>query len=235
MFHRFFTIEQLSKYLRIATIISIVSLLALLFQTHFESHFKIIEIIINLVHYASFFVVTFISIFQMLMIFRKKYQKFIEKHNIIAININILLTTIFLWIFTTVHHIKSSFIEFYNNETIPSNHSKKVIYLLIFITLMLIYDLYESIKKYNKIINDKTIKEIIFTESYTFIREYLIIITALIGFLNFQTLQQFSLLTSKYMYLKLVIYSDIFGYIMLIIWIIIPLYFLYNHYFKRKN
>ena len=234
MFHRFFTIQQLSRSFKIASSVAIVCLLAVLLQHRYLPHATILEKIIEIITHTSFFITALIVISQMLLIFTKNHRALIARYKLVACTIELFFTTLVLWLLAITHHIKIAFITYFSSESIAPVHSIKIMYLLIFIVIMLIIDLYNSIKKDEKI-NDASIKKILSQETHIFIRQYFILCASLLGLLHFNKLHEFAISSSSYIWSTLILYSDIFGYTIIIVWIIALVYYLYNSYKKYKG
>ena len=235
MFHRFFTTQQLAYYFRTATAVSITCLLSLLLQHHYAPHAANFEKIIGIFSHISFFITALIVISQMLLIFTKNHKKLIAQHKLAAVTIELFLTALAFWLLEITHHMKHNFVIFYSDESIAPAHSVKIIYLLIFIAIMLIVDLYNVIKKDDENMNDASIKKIISEETRMFIRQYLVICASLIGLLHFNRLSEFAVSATHEIKSSLVFYSDIFGYFIVFVWIVTLAYYFYHSYQKRKK
>ena len=234
MFHRFFTTQQLSRYFRIATAVSITCLLSLLLQHHYAPHAAIFEKTIGIFSHISFFITALIVISQMLLTFTKNHKKLIAQHKLVAVTIELFLTALVLWLLEITHHMKHNFVIFYSDESVTPNHSVKITFLLIFIVIMLIVDLYNLIKKDDEKMNDASIKKIISQEVRMFVRQYLFICASLIGLLHFNRLNKLAASATDEIKSSLLFYSDIFGHVIIILWIAALAYYLYNFYRQRK-
>ena len=235
MFHRFFTSQQLSSYFKKATMVSISCLLIVLLQHHYLPSYTILEKFADFFSHISFLITALIVISQMLLLFTKNHPNLIARYKLAALAIELFLTLSVLWLLEITHHMKHTFITFYSDESIAPAHSKKIIYLLIFIVIMLFIDLYISVKKNNENINDDSIKEIVSEEVAIFVRQYLVICMSLIGLLHFKKLNEFAVLSSSYIHSMFILYSDIFGYMILIASGVTISYYLYNYYSKQSN
>ena len=82
--------------------------------------------------------------------------------------------------------------------------------------------------------NDASIKKIISQEVRMFVRQYLFICASLIGLLHFNRLNKLAASATDEIKSSLLFYSDIFGHVIIILWIAALAYYLYNFYRQRK-
>ena len=230
MFHRIFTSQQLSKFFKTATTINIACLFALFMQSHYLENETMLYQIFDTIAHTCFYIIALIVISQILLIVTRNHKKFIDEHKLIGITIELFLTFFLLSLLDITHHIKKSFIIFYSSASL---HDKKIIYILIFILIMLSVELYHSIED-NKKINTPSLIKTLWNEFHMFVIEYSIIISSLIGLLNFESLHKFAILSINYTKETLFFYGDIFGYSIIGIWVAAITYYLYQTYI-RKN
>lgn len=227
------TNEKLSTYFKNATIIHIICLLAIIIQGRYAENYFILEKMINYISNLNLFFMIFIVILKILLLILSHHKKTMSQYKFFMLMINFFITISLLWLLVINHHIEDQFIEFYSKASIAPHHSITIIYILLFIFIILLFDLYKVIQS-NDTKDFKSIKSITFTIFYIFISQYLIIIASLIGLIHFKILNKFAKLTIKKTYAMCLLYFHLFIYLFIIVSTIAVVYYMYNRYHKNN-
>ena len=127
-----------------------------------------------------------------------------------------------------------SFVVFFALEAHTAHIHSSVFYILILLIIKLIIDIYQTEKEEQHRFDDTDLKNMTRHLIITFVSKYLLITLFLIGILKFNHLNNFIRQVQSQIKSELITFSDIFCYIIGIIWLSLAAYYVYSTY-KRRN
>ena len=234
MIHRFYTQEQLSHYFMSANIMNVICLMANMMFHLFIPTYATIGIIIDNFDNFSLFVTCLIVVSQALLIFTEKHQRLTE-YKLIIITVEFAIATFFVWVLTFNSVMQDTAVTFYSIASIAPHHKHRVVFLLILIAIMLCFDLYYSRKEEMNKVDPDAIKEGVTNHIRLFITKYFVFIITLTGIFHIEEFQKLSAIGIEDLKDMLIVYSDIFIHVIIIIWIAAISYYVHKIYEQRKK
>src|SRR3989339_314274 len=189
--HKIFTKRQLTYFFQIAIIINIIGLLLDIIVYRYFPDCIILQLICENLSNMSIFIVCLIIISQALLIFIKNHQTLVHRYKLAAIALGISISTFFMLILTTDNDVQENFI-IYISKISRADDSNKAIIALLTIFIFLLYNLYHTLTKPDRI-NDASVPQTIRSIFRLVITEYILIFIFIFGIIHFTTMHKFSL------------------------------------------
>ncbi len=231
--HKIFTKRQLTYFFQIAIIINIIGLLSDIIVYRYFPDYTILQIICENLSNLSIFVVCLIIISQALLIFIKNNPTLIHRYKLAAIALGISISTFFAWILTTDNNMQEHFI-IYISKISRTDDSNKAIIMLLTIFLFLLYNLYQTLIKPDKI-NDTSVPQTIRSVLRLVITEYILIFVFIFGIIHFTTMHQFSIEMVNNAKDALRFNVTLLKVLIPTAWIAAISYYIYTHYYIKNR
>ena len=175
--HKIFTKRQLTYFFQIAIIINIIGLLLDIIVYRYFPDCIILQLICENLSNMSIFIVCLIIISQALLIFIKNHQTLVHRYKLAAIALGISISTFFMLILTTDNDVQENFI-IYISKISRADDSNKAIIALLTIFIFLLYNLYHTLTKPDRI-NDASVPQTIRSIFRLVITEYILLESSL--------------------------------------------------------
>ena len=231
--HKIFTKRQLTYFFQLAIIINIIGLLLDIIVYRYFPDYTILQIICENLSNLSIFVVCLIIISQALLIFIKNNPTLIHRYKLAAIALGISISTFFAWILTTDNNMQEHFI-IYISKISRTDDSNKAIIMLLTIFLFLLYNLYQTLIKPDKI-NDTSVPQTIRSVLRLVITEYILIFVFIFGIIHFTTMHQFSIEMVNNAKDALRFNVTLLKVLIPTAWIAAISYYIYTHYYIKNR
>lgn len=226
MFKKIFTSKQLSSWFQIALLINIIALFLDLIIYHYFSTNKLFKLFAENLNNLSLFMICLIIISQTIIIFTKNHPILVTRYKMLAIAIESFICIIFIWILSIENDIQGKSIIF-SSSLSKSDHSYKLIFTLIAIFIMLLFDFYKTLTKPQNI-NPKTIPQVIRSTTRLVLRKHLFIFLCVFGIVKFKTLNIFARALLHHSASSLLFDLSLLEFIIPIAWIVALFYSFYQ-------
>lgn len=228
MLHTFSTIQKTSDFFRRISIIHLIGLISKILQVYFLPQAKTLSIIIDNSTRISFSITAIMTIPLTLLFLKKKYPELIKTHQLIWISLATCVSTFFMFLITINHNIKF-FIYIIEND-----HNKNVIYFMIFILTILIFDLFHSMKQYQK--HKLLSLEYLASHTIRFIMyKYLILGAAYIKIFEIPEVNTFTTSNINMIESTFMLFIKLLLYMLISIWIGFYIYHAYSYFIKKNG
>lgn len=232
-FKKIFTTEQLSLFLQVGALINVMALFLDLIIYHEYAKNRWLKLFTENLNNVSIFIICLVIIPQALILFLKNHQKLLRTYPIATMTIESCMAIFFLWVLTIENDIEGKFIIFYSSVS-RSDHSYRIIFILITITLLLIVDFYKNLED-PEIVDDTSIPRIIKSSLSLVIRKHLFLLLFVYGVVHFKKIHKFSIAALNYSQSEFFLNITLLEIVIPIIWIAGIVYFLYIKIFLKPK
>ncbi len=233
MFKKIFTDKQVSLFFQVAIFFGIISFALDILIYHFFSHITILKMFTENLNNLSIFMGCLTVISRALRLFTENHEKLITKYKILGITVETCLAMFLLWLITIEGHIKGKFIIFLSSLS-QFNHSYRLLFTLLVILSMLIFDLYRNIIN-PPVINKESVRQMLHSTFQIVIKRHVVIFIFIFAIVNFITLHKFSLALLHYSESSLLFNLSLLEIIIPIIWIAALIYHVYQLIQSKNN
>lgn len=221
-----FTSKQLSLFFQIALLINIVGLFLDLIIYHYFSTNKFLKVFAENLNNLSLFMICLIIISQTIIIFTKNHPILVTRYKMLAIAIESFICVFFIWILSIENDIQGKSIIF-SSSLSKSDHSYKLIFILIAIFIMLLFDFYRTLT-HPQNIDTKTIPQVIRSVVKLVLRKHLLIFLCVFGIVKFKTLNIFAHALLHHSTSSLLFDLSLLEFIIPIAWLAALFYYFYQ-------
>jgi len=233
MFKRIFTNRQLSFFFQFAIFINIIGLLSNIIVYRYFPNSTVMKFTNENLSNLSILIVSAILISQTILVFLKRYKEKIQKYKLVGIAIIIIIIAFLFWVLRMDNLIQEKSIIFFSNLS-RIDQNKKNLNIVIGIFCLLLFNLYENFS-YPEKINNKNVLTIISNTFRLLLKEYILIFLTLFTIFNIKQLNYFQ--SKIFDYTQSSIFRDI-TFIKIIVpisWFFMILYYVINHFFRKKK
>jgi hypothetical protein len=232
-FKKIFTTEQLSLFLQIGALINVIGLFLDLIIYHEYANSTWLQICAENLNHLSVFMICLVIIPQALILFLKNHQKLLQAYPIATMTTESCMAIFFLWVLTIENDIEGKFIIFYSSVS-RSDHSYRIIFILITIALLLMIDFYKNLED-PEIVDDASIPSIVQSSFGLVVRKHLLLLLFVYGVIHFKKIHKFSIAALNYSRSELFFNLTLLEIVIPIVWIAGFAYYAYIKIFYKQQ